>query len=282
MPAAQETGPTHVQPSPQAVNHQETTSQSNGSAHAVNVPQQPSQQQQQQTGKVAGSTQPSSTEGQRPEGVASYAGIAKLNSATNSTSNSTNAGVSSGLAPRPAAPNTAMSAGSVPPSSSGPTAPNNVRPPMKPGTGRVSNNPAGGPPSFNQGRGGGGGNNYYQQNNRGNYWNETFEQDHSPARRSGLTVSTAPNENQVFVGSLPAEFTPQTLTECFTKFGRVFDSKIYQTNNENKKVRTIVFLRPLMLIVASRRIMVSSFSTILKRHHGWWRWNTSFTMTTFD
>jgi len=87
---------------------------------------------------------------------------------------------------------------------------------MKPGTGRPSNNPAGGPPHFNQGRGGGG-NNYYQQNNR------------------GLTVSTAPNENQVFVGSLPAEFTSQTLNECFSKFGRVLDAKIYGTSNDSKR-----------------------------------------------
>lgn len=58
-----------------------------------------------------------------------------------------------------------------------------------------------------------------------------------------MTVSTAPNENQVFVGSLPSEFTAQTLIEFFSKFGRVLDAKIYVTNNDSKKVRiTTIFL----------------------------------------
>lgn len=211
LPATQETGTSHVQPSPQSANHQETTSQTNGSSHANNVVQ------QQQTSKVTSSTQPPATEGHRPEGIASYAGIAKLNSATSSALNANNAGVSSNAAaPRTVAPNNSNAPGTVSSSTTGPTAPNNVRPPMKPGTGRPSNNPAGGPPHSNQGRGGGG-NNYYQQNNR------------------GLTVSTAPNENQVFVGSLPAEFTAQTLIECFSKFGRVYDAKIYVTNNDSKR-----------------------------------------------
>lgn len=231
LPTTQETGTSHAQPSPQPINHQETPSQSNGSGHVNNPQQQP-------TSKGIVSTQSSSTEGQRPEGIASYAGIAKLNSTTGSSSNANNTGVSSGIAPRTNVPNNSTSSGVVVSSTSGPSAPNNVRPPMKPGTGRPSNNPAGGPPHFNQGRGGGG-NNYYQQNNRGNYWNENSQPDHTVARRLGLTVSTAPNENQVFVGSLPAEFTNQTLNECFSKFGRVLDARIYGTSNDSKRVRNI-------------------------------------------
>jgi RNA recognition motif-containing protein len=81
-----------------------------------------------------------------------------------------------------------------------------------------------------------GNNNYYPQNNRGNYWNDNSQQDHSPARPSGLSVATAPNDQQVFVGSLPLEFTKETLIEYFTKHGNVLDAKIYTPTHESKKV----------------------------------------------
>lgn len=88
-----------------------------------------------------------------------------------------------------------------------------------------------------------GNNNYYQQNNRGNYWNDNNHQDHSPARRSGTNVLTAPNEQQVFVGSLPLEFTKDTLIEFFSQFGNVLDAKIHVPahENNNKKVCFLVY-----------------------------------------
>src|ERR1700679_2278815 len=102
---------------------------------------------------------------------------------------------------------------------------NAVRPPVKaPLTtaNRPNSNPQSGQQQFSQQqqqqqqRGSG---NYYQQNSRGNYWNDNSQQDHSPGRRSGSNVATAPNEQQVFVGSLPLDFTKETLIECFSKYG---------------------------------------------------------------
>lgn len=164
LPATQETPVPHVQPSPQPVNHQENSSQSNGSGHLNNAAG-----QQQTKGTTGASQNASSTEAQRPEGVASYAGIAKMNSALGSVSNANSASLPSGGAPRSTPTNTSAP---VPPVPSAPTAPNTVRPPMKPGMGRPSNYPQGGPGHFNQGRGG---NNYYQQNNRNHPSNENFE-----------------------------------------------------------------------------------------------------------
>lgn len=48
---------------------------------------------------------------------------------------------------------------------------------------------------------------------------------------------TAPNENQIFVGSLPPEFTHETLKQIFSAFGNVLDAKIHHANGDNKKVR---------------------------------------------
>jgi RNA recognition motif-containing protein len=98
---------------------------------------------------------------------------------------------------------------------------------------RPNSNPQSG--QQQQQRGGGGGN-YYQQNNRGNYWNDNSQQDHSPARRSGSNVATAPNEQQVFVGSLPLEFTKEILIDYFSQYGTVLDAKIHTPTHDNKKV----------------------------------------------
>ncbi len=121
---------------------------------------------------------------------------------------------------------------------------NTVRPSVKaPSTtaNRPNSNPQSGQQQFSQQqqqqqqqRGGGG--NYYQQNNRSNYWNDNLQQDHSPARRSGANIATAPNEQQVFVGSLPLDFTKETLIECFSKYGTVLDAKIHTPTHDNKKV----------------------------------------------
>ena len=54
---------------------------------------------------------------------------------------------------------------------------------------------------------------------------------------TGSNVVTAPNENQVFVGSLPPEFTPETLIEFFGQYGRVLDAKIHHASGDSKKVR---------------------------------------------
>ena len=76
--------------------------------------------------------------------------------------------------------------------------------------------------------------NYYQQNNRGNYWNDNFQQDPNSTRRSGANVATAPNGHQVFVGSLPLDFTKETLIDHFSKYGTVLDAKLHTP--DNKKV----------------------------------------------
>lgn len=54
----------------------------------------------------------------------------------------------------------------------------------------------------------------------------------------GASVATAPNEQQVFVGSLPLDCTEETLIECFSKYGNVIDAKIHQPLHDNKKVRS--------------------------------------------
>ncbi|CAF3996664.1 unnamed protein product [Adineta steineri] len=91
------------------------------------------------------------------------------------------------------------------------------------------------PTSNQQQRGGSG--NYYQQNNRGNQWNNDNHtpQDPNSTRRSGPNTPAAPNEQQVFVGSLPAEFTQATLIECFSQYGKVLDAKIHRPTHDNKK-----------------------------------------------
>jgi RNA recognition motif-containing protein len=135
--------------------------------------------------------------------LASYAGIAKLHSSTVPTSNTT----SIGSVP-------------VPP----PQQTNPIRPPAVKAVPNRTNN---------QQRGN---SNYYQQNNRGNQWNDNTQQDQSPARRSGANITTAPNEQQVFVGSLPLDFTRDNLIECFSQFGHVLDAKIHVPIHDNKKV----------------------------------------------
>lgn len=52
----------------------------------------------------------------------------------------------------------------------------------------------------------------------------------------GSTVSTVPNEQQVFVGSLPLEFNRETLIEFFSKYGTVLDAKTYTPTHDSKKV----------------------------------------------
>lgn len=59
----------------------------------------------------------------------------------------------------------------------------------------------------------------------------------------GNHVSTAPNEQQVFVGSLPLDFTRETLIECFSTFGKILDAKIHTPAHDNKKVCFQLFLK---------------------------------------
>jgi hypothetical protein len=153
-----------------------------------------------------------------------------LNSSAGPAANVNSTGVPSTSAPRATPTTTAAPTSAAQPS-------NAVRPPVKSSTGptgRPSNTPQSGQQHFSQPRGGGG--NYYGQNTRSKYCNDASQQDHSSACCSDANVISAPNENQVFVGSLPAEFTPATLIECFSKFGRVLDAKIHTANGDNKKV----------------------------------------------
>jgi hypothetical protein len=157
-----------------------------------------------------------------------------LHSSAGPASNVSSTGLTSTSAPR-----SSQTSSVAPPSTSQQT--NAVRPPVKaPLTtaNRPNNNSQSGQQQFPQQRGNG---NYYQQNNRGNYWNDNSQQDHSPARRSVTNVVSAPNEQQVFVGSLPLEFSRETLIECFTKFGKVLDAKIHTPVHDNKKVCFIYF-----------------------------------------
>ncbi len=153
--------------------------------------------------------------------IASYAGIAKLKSATGSVP--------------------------VPP----PQQPNPVRPTaVKPApVNRTNNQQQQQQQQQQQPRGNG---NYYQQNNRGNQWNDNTQQDQSPARRSGANISTAPNEQQVFVGSLPLEFTRDNLIDCFKQFGNVLDAKIHTPAYDNKKVCWILKRKKFYFLLFSK------------------------------
>jgi hypothetical protein len=220
------------------VNHQaaqENVPQTNGNP-ALNQQQVPSAKgvdasQQQQSS--------SNSDGQRSEGskpsidrfystiavvlcTESYAGIAKLNSANSTVANPS----ATATLPAASVPRTTPTS-NVPTNTPAPVGNVNAnRPSTKPTAGpggRPSNNPQANQGHFSQTRGGG--NNYHASNNR------------------GTNAMTAPNENQVFVGSLPPDFTANTLIECFTKYGRVLDAKIHNTNGENKKVRTTESIR---------------------------------------
>ncbi|CAF0924509.1 unnamed protein product [Rotaria sordida] len=211
----QETVQSHRQSSPRPLNHQisqENQQQTNGG-------NMPNQQPVKQT--TTTQQQQPTTEGQRPEGT-SYAGIAKLHSSTVSTPNITSTSTT--------VPRSGSVPNAVPPLNSQQS--NTVRPSVKaPSTTTTTNRPSSSSQSGQQR----GGNNYYQQNNRGNYWNDNIPKDQSPAHRSGTNVATAPNEQQVFVGSLPLNFTKETLVECFSKFGKVLDAKIHTPAHDNKK-----------------------------------------------
>ncbi|CAM4761262.1 unnamed protein product [Rotaria magnacalcarata] len=197
------------------INHQvlqENQQQTNGS----NIPN------QQPVKQTAATQHPSSTtEGQRPEGK-SYAGIAKLHSLTGSqiTANSTTT----------TAPRFVPTPNAVPPTNAQPT--NSDRSSVKvPST--TANRPSNNPQSVQSSSRGGG--NYYPSNSRGNYGRSIIEKDPNPVHRSGSNVLTAPNEQQVFVGSLPLEFSKETLIECFKKYGKVLDAKIHTPAHDIKR-----------------------------------------------
>ncbi|UJR21593.1 hypothetical protein I4U23_024675 [Adineta vaga] len=178
----------------QPVLQQQTETPLNGinESSGFNGQQQPQQQQNTQENQPLAKPAPTSTEG------ASYAGIAKLHSASGPTSNANPA--NSVTVPPVQQINTAR------PSTAGKPVPNQQRPSSG----------------------------HYQQNNRGNQWNDSNgPHDQSSNRRSG--GNAAANENQVFVGSLPAEFTHQDLIECFSQFGRVREARIHRPPNDNKK-----------------------------------------------
>ncbi|CAF0972394.1 unnamed protein product [Adineta steineri] len=199
--------------------HQPLPPRNTGNQQQVNSNQtvRQQQQQQQQETPVNGLTESTTFNGQPetiqesqqqtkqpiPEGT-SYAGIAKLHSSTGPTSNVNSISTIPVVAPtqqiNTARPSTAVK-----------------------------------PTSNQQQRGGSG--NYYQQNNRGNQWNNDNHtpQDPNSTRRSGPNTPAAPNEQQVFVGSLPAEFTQATLIECFSQYGKVLDAKIHRPTHDNKK-----------------------------------------------
>ncbi|CAF1558380.1 unnamed protein product [Rotaria magnacalcarata] len=141
-------------------------------------------------------TKPISTEG------ASYAGIAKLNAPTGSTSIVNSTGSLSMPAPQATSVNRSAAVKSAPTRTN------------------------------NQQRGNG---NYYSQNNRNNQWNTNHQQDPSPGRRPGSNMTNVPNELQVFVGSLPADFSCDDLFHCFSQFGNVSNVKIQTPMHDKKK-----------------------------------------------
>lgn len=142
--------------------------------------------------------------------LASYAGIAKLKSSTGTASNVPVA------APTPVA---------VPPQQTALTRPATTT--GKPSAPIRTNNPSQAP------RGNG---NYYPGNTRNNHWNENQQQDQNFGRRSGANLAGVPDEQQVFVGSLPSGFTADDLVECFKQFGTVLDAKIHIPTHDYKKV----------------------------------------------
>ena len=148
-----------------------------------------------------------------PTEGASYAGIAKLNSSTGAVPTSTPPG------PIPSPPVQQTNA---------------TRP------------TSGSKPSTNQQRGGA---NFYQNSSRSAQWGDSnAPYDQNTARRSGGN-SAVSNANQVFVGSLPAEFTNETLVECFSQFGRVREAKIRQPSNDGKKVRCLITEKPSVRLI---------------------------------
>ena len=153
--------------------------------------------------------------------LASYAGIAKLKSATGGTSNVP----ATTPAPVPPPP---------PPQQQQPA------PPRSSTTGKTTaptrtNNP---PPQLQRqqqpSRGNG---NFFPSNNRANHWNDNQQQDQFSGRRPGANLVGVPDEQQVFVGSLPLEFSREDLIDCFKQFGNVIDAKIRTPPYDNKKVR---------------------------------------------
>ena len=143
--------------------------------------------------------------------LASYAGIAKLKSSTGATSNVP----ATVPAPVPAPPQQTVL---TRPSTTGKTnVPNRT------------NNFQQQPP-----RGNG---NYYPGNPRNNQWNDNQQQDQNSGRRSGANLAGVPDEQQVFVGSLPLDFTREDLIDCFKQFGTVLDAKIHTPTYDYKKVR---------------------------------------------
>ncbi|CAF0970800.1 unnamed protein product [Adineta ricciae] len=185
-----------TQPSPQSLNNQVTQE----TQEPTNGTNGSNQQQVKQT-------QPTSTtEGKKVEGK-SYAGIAKLHQPAGAPTN-----VSASVTP------TVRSVAN-PPSAplSNSQQPNTIRPQTK-AQPTTNNRPTSsaqlGQRQYPQQRGN---TNYYEQTNR------------------GTNVATAPNEQQVFVGSLPLDFTEKTLIECFSEYGNVIDAKIYTPLHDNKK-----------------------------------------------
>ena len=152
--------------------------------------------------------------------LASYAGIAKLKSATGGTSNVP----ATTPAPVPPPP---------PPQQQQPA------PPRSSTTGKTTaptrtNNP---PPQQQQQQPSRGNGNFFPSNNRANHWNDNQQQDQFSGRRPGANLVGVPDEQQVFVGSLPLEFSREDLIDCFKQFGNVIDAKIRTPPYDNKKVR---------------------------------------------
>ncbi|CAF1408497.1 unnamed protein product [Rotaria sordida] len=132
----------------------------------------------------------------------SYAGVAKLHPTTGSTSNINSTGSVSMPPPQPTNTNRSTT--------------------VKSASNRTNNQQRGN-------------SNYYPQNSRNNQWTGNNQQDQSPGRRPGSNMSTVSNEQQVFVGSLPLQFTRNDLIDCFSQFGRVRDAKIQMPIHDNKK-----------------------------------------------
>ena len=154
--------------------------------------------------------------------LASYAGIAKLKSNVGPVTNQT-------------PPTSVTAAPTAPPPAAQPSTsarPSNVKPP----TTTRTNNPQ--RP----------GNDYYRQNNRSQQWGDHSSQDYRP----NTNQLTAPNEQQVFVGSLPADFTREALVNCFGHYGKILDVKLNTPMHDNKKVS-----QPVVSILHQSKICLS-------------------------
>lgn len=82
----------------------------------------------------------------------------------------------------------------------------------------------------------------YRSNYRSNHWSNEQQTDGNfrPSNSSNNQL-TAPNEQQVFVGSLTANMTREDLIDCFSSYGTVIDAKIITFPDYKKNYGFVAF-----------------------------------------